>query len=382
MLSVQGLSNICYTTNFNFKTPLTIICTKLQCVTLWSMLIMIIIFAKLRRIKKPLTIPYAISSLKIKHDSWFFFLYCRVPTPSIPNPSLGVPYLKEAFIIGIVAFTQSVSMAKILARKNNYTIDPNQVCIMLIHAQVRFWFFDRCWEKKRDLTQSYDESPIPTENSTTNWKHKNATKIFDYTTIADRLRTVSWSYNSHPTVVVKPVNRYPTFPLTATAVQSKFVNNPSYRDWVLNLNSVSICDCFNGKSRCFSNYKIFNKKSRCPSQWFGNSWFCFVRLKCYYAFFLVCCGCDTSYTVSVHFQCQASIYTLSLGRGHSLRVRLAKQETLTPPRHLVSPLVCRGPWMSTVVLYCWCHSDKGSVLSYLTLMLTFSWIYIYFTNFV
>ena len=39
----------------------------------------------------------------------------------------------------------------------------------------------------------------------------------------------------------------------------------------------------------------------------------------------------------------ASIYTLSLCRGHSWRVRLAKQETLTPPGHLVSPLVCRGP---------------------------------------
>ena len=34
---------------------------------------------------------------------------------------------------------------------------------------------------------------------------------------------------------------------------------------------------------------------------------------------------------------------LSLCRGHSWRVRLAKQETLTPPGHLVSPLVCRGP---------------------------------------
>ena len=96
------------------------------------------------------------------------------------------------------------------------------------------------------------------------------------------------------------------------------------------------------------------------------SWWCGsprgVRLKCYYAFFLVCCGCDTSYIVSVHFQCQASIYTLSLCHGHSWRVRLAKQETLTPPGHLVSPLVCRGPWMSTMVLYCWCHSDSASVL--------------------
>ena len=68
-----------------------------------------------------------------------------------------------------------------------------------------------------------------------------------------------------------------------------------------------------------------------------------VRLKCYYAFFLACCGCDTSYIESVHIQCQASIYTLSLCCGHSWRVRLAKQETLTPPGQLVSPLVCRGP---------------------------------------
>ena len=87
-----------------------------------------------------------------------------------------------------------------------------------------------------------------------------------------------------------------------------------------------------------------------------------VRLKCYYDFFLVRCGCDTSYIVSVHIQCQASIYTLSVCRGHSWRVRLAKQETLTPPGHLVSPLVCRGLWMSTVVLYCWCHSDSASFL--------------------
>ena len=70
----------------------------------------------------------------------------------------------------------------------------------------------------------------------------------------------------------------------------------------------------------------------------------------------------------VHIQCQASIYTISLCRGHSWRVRLAKQETLTPPGHLVSPLVCRDPWMSTVVLYCWCHSDSASVLLYFTFL--------------
>ena len=59
----------------------------------------------------------------------------------------------------------------------------------------------------------------------------------------------------------------------------------------------------------------------------------------------MCCGCDTSYTVSVHIQCQAPIYTLSLCRRHSWRVQIARQGTLTPPGHLVSPLVCRGPWL-------------------------------------
>ena len=42
------------------------------------------------------------------------------------------------------------------------------------------------------------------------------------------------------------------------------------------------------------------------------------------------------YIVSVHIQRQASIYTLSLCCGHSWRVRLAKQETLTPPGYLVT----------------------------------------------
>ena len=35
------------------------------------------------------------------------------------------------------------------------------------------------------------KTPIPTENSKTNGQHKNATKKFDYKTIADRLRTVN-----------------------------------------------------------------------------------------------------------------------------------------------------------------------------------------------
>ena len=77
-------------------------------------------------------------------------------------------------------------------------------------------------KKGRDLTQSCDKNPYThriIQKAT--WQHKNATKNFDYTTIADRLRMVSWSNSSHPTGVVKPVNERSTFPLTTTAVQSK-----------------------------------------------------------------------------------------------------------------------------------------------------------------
>ena len=49
-------------------------------------------------------------------------------------------------------------------------------------------------------------------------KHKKRHQNFDYTTIADWLRTVSWSNSSRPTGVVKPVYERSTFPLTTTAV--------------------------------------------------------------------------------------------------------------------------------------------------------------------
>ncbi|KAK3606339.1 hypothetical protein CHS0354_041973 [Potamilus streckersoni] len=49
-----------------------------------------------------------------------------IPKPQIPDPTLATDYFGDAVIIGLVAFTQSVSMAQILARKNNYQINPNQ----------------------------------------------------------------------------------------------------------------------------------------------------------------------------------------------------------------------------------------------------------------
>ena len=58
-------------------------------------------------------------------------------------------------------------------------------------------------EKGRDLTKSYDKSPFTHRTlRKATWQHKNATKNFDYTTIADRLRTVIKGNDSHPTGVV------------------------------------------------------------------------------------------------------------------------------------------------------------------------------------
>ena len=62
------------------------------------------------------------------------------------------------------------------------------------------------------------KAPTPAEMSKKQSDNiNNATKKFDYTAIADRLWTVSWSNYGHPTGVV---NRFTdtTFPLPATAV--------------------------------------------------------------------------------------------------------------------------------------------------------------------
>ena len=74
-------------------------------------------------------------------------------------------------------------------------------------------------EKEEIWLSPMTEALTPTEKSKKQRDNtKNATKNFDYTTIADRLRTVSRGNDSHPAGVVKPVYGIPTFPLTAKAV--------------------------------------------------------------------------------------------------------------------------------------------------------------------
>ena len=62
------------------------------------------------------------------------------------------------------------------------------------------------------MTKSYDKRSQYHQRMKVKRQHKDATKNFVYTTIADRLRTVSWSYFCHPTGVVKPGLRDPNLP--------------------------------------------------------------------------------------------------------------------------------------------------------------------------
>ena len=72
------------------------------------------------------------------------------------------------------------------------------------------------------MTQFDDKSPFINRNvKTVKWQHKQRHQKIDYTAIADRLWTVSWSNYSHPAGMVKPFYGRPTFPLAATAMQSK-----------------------------------------------------------------------------------------------------------------------------------------------------------------
>ena len=59
----------------------------------------------------------------------------------------------------------------------------------------------------------------PQINPKRNVSTQKSTKNFDYTTIADRLRTVNWSNKNHPTGVVKQGLKGTNLPLAATAVK-------------------------------------------------------------------------------------------------------------------------------------------------------------------
>ena len=127
-------------------------------------------------------------------------------------------------ILGIIGDLSRMILGKLFFRvMNRETNERWGVCLPkhvydfykissdLSHASIVFekmttvefgWFLAFCLEKKEEIW-SCDKKPythIIIQQAT--WQHKNATKNFADTTIADRLRTVSSSNSSHPTGVV------------------------------------------------------------------------------------------------------------------------------------------------------------------------------------
>ena len=67
------------------------------------------------------------------------------------------------------------------------------------------------------------EALTPTEKSKKQRDNtKNATKNFDYTTIADRLRTVSWGNDSHPAILAIRAGFRATDSFRARGITSDF----------------------------------------------------------------------------------------------------------------------------------------------------------------
>ena len=138
-------------------------------------------------------------------------------------------YLRKILNIAMLGFNKEWRQSYIGKRS------PNRMYFKATFVQANIHILYRK-EKKGDLTQSYDKTSYTNRKFETKGQHTNATKNFDYITIADRLRTVSWSNNSHPTGVVKPVYGYPTFPLPQKPCYQKdthlkICNNPPYVDW-------------------------------------------------------------------------------------------------------------------------------------------------------
>ena len=101
--------------------------------------------------------------------------------------------------------------------KHSTTIAPFSTIALdkrYIHDTMKHTMRQKEKRTRSDSASPMTKAPKFNNQLTTQKHHQN----FDYTTIADRLSTVGWSNNSHPTGVVKPVYGYPTLPLTTTAV--------------------------------------------------------------------------------------------------------------------------------------------------------------------
>ena len=140
------------------------------------------------------------------------------------------PIEKDSFIFKYLPFSLSVlSFSDILTGTENNERNLAEINL----AWPKTWtyqsicvVFARRVNYVRKRTSSYSDvwhdswqkPPNPQKNPKSKVTTQKGHQNLDYTTIVDRLRTVSWSHGSHLIGVLKPVYAHPTFPLTAKAV--------------------------------------------------------------------------------------------------------------------------------------------------------------------
>ena len=150
--------------------------------------------------------------------------YCYTPAPCKKVRQMVFEFQSFCIFVAFVYHTNEVLYKKNLHHSltsgwtlyfvdlHNSFISINKVKLMIEwywFTRITMWTFYFKRKRKRSDSVQWQKPLRPQENQPETWQHTNATKKFDYTTIADQLTVVNLGKNSHPTGVVKPVNGIP-----------------------------------------------------------------------------------------------------------------------------------------------------------------------------
>ena len=108
----------------------------------------------------------------------------------------------------------------------------SKLCYCTEHLIQKHWswvFYALERKRKRSDSVLWQKSLPPQKNPKSNVTTQKRPNNFNYTTIADRLLTVSCSNSSHPTGAVKQVHATSTFQLTAKAKLSNETHFKIYK---------------------------------------------------------------------------------------------------------------------------------------------------------
>jgi solute carrier family 26 protein len=77
----------------------------------------------------------------------------RLPSPQLSDLSLTRYLLKDMFLVGLISFSISISLASLFARRKNYKIDPTQELYALGLSNV-FGSMFSCFPSTGSLSRS------------------------------------------------------------------------------------------------------------------------------------------------------------------------------------------------------------------------------------